>query len=71
MPLPNPKPYEKKNEFIKRFMSDNTMVKEFPKDQRYAIALDKWEEFENKKFNKGAKFNTDKLVKKEKEFNFS
>jgi len=69
MPIPSPKPYEKKNEFIKRFMSDNTMVKEFPKDQRYAIALDKWEEFENKK--KMSKFNTGKLIKKEKEFNFN
>lgn len=49
MPLPTPKPKEKKNDFIKRCMSNKTMNKEFPKSQRYAICSDQWEEKKNGK----------------------
>jgi len=38
MPLPKPKPEEKKMEFINRCMADETMVKEYPnKAQRFAV----------------------------------
>ena len=38
MPLPKPKPEEKKMEFIIRCMADETMVKEYPnKAQRFAV----------------------------------
>ena len=42
MPLPKPKDDEKKSEFIERFMSNKRMIKEYPRDQRYAIALSQW-----------------------------
>jgi len=38
MPLPKPKPTEKKMEFINRCMADETMVKEYPNQaQRFAV----------------------------------
>jgi hypothetical protein len=44
-----PKPTEKeiKDEFIARFMGDETMIKEYPEEkQRLAIANQKWKEQE-------------------------
>jgi hypothetical protein len=43
MPLPIPKENESKEDFIKRFMSDDTMVIEYPDEkQRYAVAESQW-----------------------------
>lgn len=43
MPMIKPRQDEKKEDFISRFMSDDTMIAEFPDDkQRSAIAFDQW-----------------------------
>jgi hypothetical protein len=53
MPIPKPKKGETKYKFLSRFMSDNTMNKEFPDiKQRYAVANTQWK---NKKSNKRKK----------------
>lgn len=45
MPLVIPHKSESRTQFIARFMSDESMVKEYPKaDQRYAVANQKWKE---------------------------
>ena len=42
--MPNPKPNEQKDEFIKRCMSDSEALKDFPEnDQRYAFCQSQWE----------------------------
>jgi len=44
MPIPAPKKDEKKKTFISRCMSDQNMLKEFPKaDQRAAVCYSKWD----------------------------
>ncbi len=45
MPLPKPKPDEDEQEFVNRFMSNETAKKEFPeKKQRLAVAYNKYNE---------------------------
>lgn len=40
MPLPKPKKNEDKSKFVSRCMSNDTMKKEYPKqDQRYAVCV--------------------------------
>ena len=40
MPLPKRKPGEKQNEFMIRCTSDDTMIKEYPRqDQRIAVCI--------------------------------
>lgn len=47
MPIPKPKLKEKKDDFIKRCMSDKIMLKEYPdKSQRSAICNKQWEDKE-------------------------
>jgi len=47
MPMPKPTEKEIKDEFIARFMGDETMIKEYPEEkQRLAIANQKWKEQE-------------------------
>lgn len=41
MPIPNPKPNEKKNDFISRCFSK--IKDEYPKDQALAICYSRWE----------------------------
>lgn len=42
--MPNPNPNERKDEFIKRCMSDSEALKDFPEnDQRYAFCQSQWE----------------------------
>jgi hypothetical protein len=51
MPIPQPKPDEKKNDFISRCMSDKVMVKEYPDQaQRYAICLATWRKGKKARF---------------------
>jgi len=42
MPIPKPRKNEKKDEFMQRCMSDDVMVNEYDKKQRYAICLTQW-----------------------------
>lgn len=43
--MPNPKPNEQKDEFIKRCMGDSEANQSFPEpDQRYAFCISQWEE---------------------------
>jgi hypothetical protein len=43
MPMPKPKPMESQKDFLSRFMSDETMLAEYPDDkQRMAIAEQAW-----------------------------
>lgn len=45
MPLPKPSPKEKKQEFISRCMSDDTMIIEYrEKGQRLAICYVQWKQ---------------------------
>lgn len=45
MPLPSPKGKEKREDFLKRCMDDDTMNKEFKdSDERYAVCITQWEE---------------------------
>ncbi len=45
MPLLKPKKGETENQFIKRFMSNEAMKKEFPEQkQRIAIAFSTWKQ---------------------------
>lgn len=45
MPMPTPNKDESQEDFIKRFMADSLMVKEYPDEkQRYKIALEQWKE---------------------------
>lgn len=37
MPIPKPKPYERRNEFISRCMSDDKMKSEYSRDKRLAV----------------------------------
>jgi len=47
VPIPRPKIKEKKDDFLKRCMSDKIMLKEYPKkDQRYAICNQRWNDKE-------------------------
>ena len=43
MPIPKPKKYERRTEFIARFMKDKRM-KEYDRKQRLAIAYKTWRE---------------------------
>jgi len=44
MPLPNPKPTEKKDDFLSRCVTSEIMRKEFPDGkQRFVICLQQWE----------------------------
>jgi hypothetical protein len=43
MPLPKPKPKEKYKDFVKRFMTDPQVKKEFPEiKQRFAVMVRQW-----------------------------
>ena len=43
MPIPKPNKGESKNDFISRCMGDNTMKKEFPRqEQRMAVCNSEW-----------------------------
>ncbi len=45
MPMPKPGKDESQEDFVKRFMSDEVMLKEYPEEkQRYAICLQQWRE---------------------------
>jgi len=45
MPIPAPKTDENQKDFLKRFMADPIMVKEYPDEkQRYAVGLEQWKE---------------------------
>lgn len=44
MPIPKPNKGESKDDFIDRCMSDDKMVDEYKRDQRYAICMSKWED---------------------------
>jgi hypothetical protein len=45
MPIPQPNKRENKQEFVMRCMGDDTMIKEFPKqDQRLAVCSSTFEE---------------------------
>lgn len=45
MPLPKPFKYEKKDKFIERCMSNNTMKKEHKDvDERYAVCISLYEQ---------------------------
>lgn len=45
MPLPKPKKYEKKGDYISRFLKSKTAKKEFTdKEQRIAVAYSIWRE---------------------------
>lgn len=45
MPIPQPNKRENKQEFVIRCMSNDTMIKEFPKqDQRLAVCSTNYEE---------------------------
>ena len=44
MPMPKPSKDESKEDFLKRCMGDDVMVKEFPdRKQRYAVCNTQWE----------------------------
>lgn len=48
MPLPKPKPNERKNEFVSRCVGDKTMKNEYPDPkQRTAVCFSQWREVEN------------------------
>ncbi len=47
MPIPKPLPKEQNNEFIQRCMMDDTMVREYDQDQRYAICREQLQKHEN------------------------
>lgn len=47
MPIPTPLPKEQKGEFIQRCMMDDTMVREYDQDQRYAICREQLQKHEN------------------------
>ena len=47
MPIPTPLPKEQKGEFIQRCMMDDTMVREYDQDQRYAICREQLQKQEN------------------------
>ncbi len=50
MPMPKPKKNEKRSEYVSRFMSNDNMKKEYPKqDQRVAVAYNKWRKHKRKK----------------------
>lgn len=56
MPLPKPKKDETKENFISRFMSNDTMKREFPDvKQRVAVAFSVWRNY--KKSSKGNRGN--------------
>jgi len=43
MPIIKPKKYEKRNDFIKRFIKDKRMSKEYrDREQRLAVAYSTW-----------------------------
>lgn len=47
MPIPTPLPKEQQGEFIQRCMMDDTMVREYDQDQRYAICREQLQKHEN------------------------
>ena len=47
MPIPTPLPKEQQGEFIQRCMMDDTMVREYNQDQRYAICREQLQKHEN------------------------
>ena len=50
MPIPKPKSGEKKNEYTNRFMSNETMKKDYPDNkQRIAIALSEFARMKRKR----------------------
>lgn len=57
MPIPTPLPKEQKGEFIQRCMMDDTMVREYDQDKRYAICREQLQkhELENGKSRKTTK----------------
>jgi hypothetical protein len=45
MPMPKPQKGEKKEDFVARFMGNETMVKDYPDEkQRYAICMQEWKD---------------------------
>lgn len=49
MPIPKPKKGEKKQKYISRFMSNDTMQKEYKdRKQRLAIAYSTWRDYKQK-----------------------
>lgn len=57
MPIPTPLPKEQQGEFIQRCMMDDSMVREYDQDQRYAICREQLQkhELENGKSRKTTK----------------
>lgn len=57
MPIPTPLPKEQQGEFIQRCMMDDTMVRDYNQDQRYAICREQLQkhELENGKIRKTTK----------------
>jgi hypothetical protein len=56
MPIPQPNKTENKQEFVIRCMSNDTMIKEFPKqDQRLAVCSSTFEESKLSKHEKNGK----------------
>jgi len=53
MPIPKPRSSESKREFIRRFMGNPTMVKEYPVSQRRAIAESEWKAYLKRKRKRG------------------
>lgn len=52
MPLPTPKKWENKEDFKQRFMSSKQAQKDFKsKEQRFAVALQKWRDKNDSKSN--------------------
>lgn len=63
MPLPKPKKDEKKDDFIERCMSNDTMKKEFPdNDQRLAVCFKQWKEKEEDSEDKGSEINIERRI---------
>lgn len=59
MPIPKPKKDEKKQDFIDRCMSDETMLKEYPDEkQRAAICYQSWDEKEDKSMTENIELRT-------------
>ncbi len=49
MPMPKPRKNEKRQEYISRFMSNDAMQKEYPKqDRRSAVAYSTWRKHKKK-----------------------
>jgi len=48
--MPKPLRYERKDDYINRFMRDEAMRREYPNpSQRYAVAISEWKQAKKKK----------------------